>query len=270
MRRLFAPIALACAVVTALPAAAQSVSVSARSRGGPDVEVYIEAQSRGVPAAVLYDHARSEHRLVARRDLPPIGTFAYFGVQGATVAAVVTDVHIDGTVTLLHHDAYGRATALQMNLRYPNHHRRYGRVVNDYVSFAGPPALAPASFYGYAQPPPRVIVVNAPRHHGGHGGYVGPREHREYDSCLPAGHPGKGHAYGRCKNGRHGHGHGHGHHDSYARYDDDYDHDDCDDDKHKHKKKNKKGKKQKGKKGHGSRGDNHDDREHKARKKYEV
>lgn len=286
MRRVIAPIALACAAIAAVPAAAQSVSVTTRATG-PGVEVYVEAQTYGVPPATLYDHARSERRLVPRTAPPPVGSFAYFGTQGATAVAVVTHVHVDGTVTLLHQDPYGHATEIHMNLRYPQRHRRAGRVVNDYVSFTGHLSLAPVVFYGYSQPPPRVIVVNTP--HGGHRGGVGPRDHREQRmTCLPPGHPGRGHAWGHCKN--------HGAHPRPVdgRYDDDDDHhhhwddddhhhdyadrgrDRDDDDKHKHGKKGKKHKKNKHKKGKkgGKRGDKHEDRHHdddnRSRKRFDV
>ncbi len=282
MRRAIAPIALACAAFAAIPAAAQSVTVSARSRG-PAVEVYIEAQTRGVAPAVLYDYARSERRLVGRSALPPVGTFAYFGSGAATAVAVVTEVRLDGTVTLLHHDPYGYATEIQMNLRYPALHRRAGRVVNDYVTFTGARSLAPVIFYGYSQPPPRVVVINAP--HGGHRGGVGPRDDRAHErmTCLPAGHPGRGHAYGLCKNhgahprpvtGRHDDGHGRwdrDHHDQdrwdYA----DRGRERHDDDDH-GKKKNKIKRKKKDKKDDGKRDDKRQDRDHdnRARKRLDV
>lgn len=287
MHRAIAPLALACAAFAALPAAAGTVSVTARTRG-PAVDVYIEAQSRGVTPTYLYDHAHRERRVLPRSAPPPIGTFAYFGVGGATAVAVVTDVHVDGTVTLLHHDPYGAATELRMNLRYPHHHRRAGYVVNDYVLFTGTRALAPVVFYGYSQPPPRVVVIDAPRH-GGHRGGVGPREHHEHErwTCHEPGHPGRGHAFGKCKN--------HGHHPRpvNARWDDDHGHhhghwDDDDDRRDRgdrrwadrgrdghddHKKKNKK-KHKRDKKDDGKRGDKRQDRDrdhdHRARKKLDV
>lgn len=271
MRRVYAPIALACAAFAAIPAAAQTVSVTARS-GGPAVEVYIEAQSRQVAPTVLYTHATTERRLIPRSAPPPVGTFAYFGAQGETAVAVVTGVRHDGTVTMLHQDPYGYATEIQMNLRYPNRHLRHGRVVNDYVWFTGVSALAPVIFHGYAQPPPRVVVINAPRH-GGHGGYVGQRHYYEDTrvSCLPPNHPGRGRALGLCKN--------HGavpravdaHWDDHRHYSDrGRDHDDDD----KRWKKGKKGKgKGKGKK-KGTRSDKHEDRDHghdnRSRKKFDV
>lgn len=218
MHRAIVPLALACATLAALPAAASTVSVTARTRG-PAVEVYIEAQSRGVTPTYLYDYSKRERRVLARTAPPPVGSFAYFGVGGATAVAVVTHVHPDGTVTLLHHDPYGAAIELRMNLRHPKAHKRGGRVVNDYVLFTGKRSLAPAAFYGYAQPPPRVVVINAP--HSGHRGAVGPRDPHQRVTCHEPGHPGRGNAWGKCKNGgnkprvihtrghkRHDHAHG--------------------------------------------------------------
>lgn len=271
MHRAIAPLALACAAFAALPAAAGTVSVTARTRG-PAVDVYIEAQTRGVTPTYLYDHAHRERRVLSRTAPPPVGTFAYFGVGGATAVAVVTDVRADGTVTLLHHDPYGAATELRMNLRYPKLHRRGAHVVNDYVLFTGTRALAPVVFYGYSQPPPRVVVIRAPAH-GGHRGGVGPRDYRENQrlTCHEPGHPGRGHAWGKCKN--------HGHHPRAvnARWDGDHrradrGRDKHDDKKHTKKKNNKKNKRDK--KDDGKRGDKRQDRDrdhdHRARKKLDV
>lgn len=191
MHRAIVPLALACATLTALPAAAATVKVSATSRG-PAVEVYIEAQSRGVTPTYLYDYAQRERRVLPRAAPPLVGSFAYFGVGGAAAVAVVTHVHPDGTVTLLHHDPYGQAVELRMNLRYPTQHMRAGRVINDYVYFSGKRSLAPVVFYGYAQPPPRTVVLVAP--HGGHRGAVGPRapQHPHPASCAACRNDNKG------------------------------------------------------------------------------
>lgn len=265
MHRAIAPLALACATFAALPAAAGTVSVSARTRG-PAVEVYIEAQSRGVTPTYLYDYSHRERRVLSRTAPPPVGTFAYFGVGGATAVAVVTDVRSDGTVTLLHHDPYGAAVEVRMNLRYPQLHRRGGHVINDYVTFTGARSLAPVVFYGYAQPPPRVVVINAP--HGGHRGGVGPRDHHVHQrlTCHEPGHPGRGHALGKCKNG--------GNHPRpvQARWDDDHRHDKKGKKDDKHKK--GKAKQKRDKKDDGKRGDKRQDRDrdhdNRARKRLDV
>ncbi len=193
--------ALALAVCAALPAAAQGVSVQARAFAG-GVDVYYDAMEAGVPAPWLYQQSSTRF---GRSALPARGTFAYFGDGRATYAAVVTDVWSDGTVTLEHATPMGRM-AFRMNLERPNRHLRLGTVINDYVSFVGPARLASHAFHGYAQPPPRTVVVHRIQtHHRGHRGHVGPVVYRDppRSACHPAGHPGRGNAHGLCKdNGR--------------------------------------------------------------------
>lgn len=246
MRSIALTIALAACV--AVPAQAQDVSVRVRADAG-GVGVYFDAMEAGVPAPWLYEQSASRY---GQRVLPARGTFAYFGSRSATYAAVVTDVWPDGTVTLEHATPIGRMS-FRMNLEHPWAHQRRGAIVNDYVSFMGPPRLASRAFYGYAAPPPRTVVVHRIHSHGGHRGHVGPRVYRDAprSACAP-GNNGRGHAYGLCgKKGRsrdvvvvhHDH-----HHGDYG------DHGDHGDHKHK-KKKNKKHKKNKHKKGK-----RHDDR----------
>jgi hypothetical protein len=178
-----------------------------------------------------------------------VGVDAFVPVAGTTVVftsqavpeAVVVDNGVNGTVILEQRTRFGRMNTVRMNLRYPNHHRVAGRIVNDWVWVSGRRVLASKVFHHYYAPRARYAAyrhahtyVAGYRVHGGHHGHAARRDydrHRHHDradrrdrrdhrdSCHEPGHPGRGHAYGKCKNKDRGrdyanNGRGHGkHHD---------------------------------------------------------